>query len=34
LSAAHIRTAQENGLKIAFLSEAEKQALIAKVRAA
>ncbi|EPF17856.1 Adenine deaminase [Cedecea davisae] len=34
LSAAHIRTAQENGLKIAFLSEAEKQALTAKVRAA
>jgi adenosine deaminase len=34
LSAAHIRTAQENGLKIAFLSEAEKQALKAKVRAA
>jgi adenosine deaminase len=34
LSAAQIRTAQENGLKIAFLSEAEKQALLAKVRAA
>lgn len=34
LSAAQIRTAQENGLKIAFLSETEKQALIAKVRAA
>lgn len=34
LSAAQIRTAQENGLKIAFLSEAEKQALIAKVKAA
>ncbi|SUW64156.1 Adenine deaminase [Buttiauxella agrestis] len=34
LSAAQIRTAQENGLKIAFLSDAEKQALIAKVRAA
>ncbi|MEL4013479.1 adenosine deaminase [Dryocola clanedunensis] len=34
LSAAQIRTAQENGLKIAFLSEAEKQALINKVRAA
>lgn len=34
LSAAQIRTAQENGLKIAFLSEAEKQALRAKVRAA
>lgn len=34
LSAAHIRTAQENGLKIAFLSEAEKQALISKIRAA
>ncbi len=34
LSAAHIRTAQENGLKIAFLSNAEKQALLAKVRAA
>ncbi|MFP2513733.1 adenosine deaminase [Buttiauxella agrestis] len=34
LSAAQIRTAQENGLKIAFLSAAEKQALIAKVRAA
>lgn len=33
LSAAQIRTAQENGLKIAFLSDAEKQALIAKVRA-
>jgi len=34
LSAVQIRTAQENGLKIAFLSDAEKQALIAKVRAA
>lgn len=34
LSATQIRTAQENGLKIAFLSEAEKQALINKVRAA
>ncbi|WP_435926597.1 adenosine deaminase [Dryocola sp. BD613] len=34
LSPAQIRTAQENGLKIAFLSEAEKQALLAKVRAA
>ncbi|RJT27155.1 adenosine deaminase [Buttiauxella izardii] len=34
LSTAQIRTAQENGLKIAFLSDAEKQALIAKVRAA
>jgi adenosine deaminase len=34
LSAAQIRTAQENGLKIAFLSAAEKQALTAKVRAA
>lgn len=34
LSAAQIRTAQENGLKIAFLSEAEKLALLAKVRAA
>jgi adenosine deaminase len=34
LSAAQIRTAQENGLKIAFLSSAEKQALTAKVRAA
>lgn len=33
LNAAHMRTAQQNGLKIAFLSEAEKQALIAKVRA-
>ena len=34
LSAAQIRTAQENGLKIAFLSAQEKQALIDKVRAA
>lgn len=34
LSAAQIRTAQQNGLTIAFLSDAEKQALIAKVRAA
>lgn len=34
LSTAQIRTAQENGLKIAFLSDAEKQALIAKVHAA
>lgn len=34
LSAAHIRTAQQNGLKIAFLSDAEKQALAAKVRTA
>lgn len=34
LSAAQIRTAQENGLKIAFLTDAEKQALIAKVSAA
>ena len=31
LSAQQIRTAQENGLKIAFISEAEKQALRAKV---
>lgn len=34
LSAAHIRTAQENGLKIAFLSETEKRALLESVRAA
>ncbi|OAT32880.1 adenosine deaminase [Buttiauxella brennerae ATCC 51605] len=34
LSATQIRTAQQNGLTIAFLSDAEKQALIAKVRAA
>ncbi|QKJ87086.1 Adenosine deaminase [Paramixta manurensis] len=34
LSAAQIRTAQENGLKIAFLSEAEKQRIRAKVTAA
>lgn len=34
LSAAQIRTAQQNGLTIAFLSDAERQALIAKVRAA
>ncbi|ELY5881687.1 adenosine deaminase [Cronobacter sakazakii] len=34
LSAAQIRTAQENGLKIAFLTDAEKQALVAKVSAA
>ncbi len=33
LSAAHIRSAQENGLKIAFLSEAEKRALRESVRA-
>ncbi|WP_428946062.1 adenosine deaminase [Pantoea sp. FN060301] len=33
LSQAHIRTAQENGLKIAFLSEAEKAAIRAKVAA-
>lgn len=34
LSAAHIHTAQENGLKIAFLSETEKRALLESVRAA
>jgi adenosine deaminase len=34
LSAAHIRTAQENGLKIAFLSDAEKHALCESVRVA
>ncbi len=33
LSAAHIRTAQENALKIAFLSEEEKRALRESVRA-
>nr|WP_024967997.1 adenosine deaminase [Pantoea sp. IMH] len=33
LSQAQIRTAQENGLKIAFLSEAEKAAIRAKVAA-
>lgn len=33
LSQAQIRTAQENGLKIAFLSEAEKQAVRARVAA-
>ncbi|MEM6159404.1 adenosine deaminase [Erwinia sp. P6884] len=33
LSPAQIRTAQENGLKIAFLSEAEKAAIRAKVTA-
>lgn len=31
LTAAHLRTAQENGLKIAFLSEQEKAAIRAKV---
>jgi len=33
LSAQHIRTAQQNGLEIAFLTPAEKQAIIDKVRA-
>ncbi|MGO2367537.1 MAG: adenosine deaminase, partial [Serratia sp. (in: enterobacteria)] len=33
LTPAEIRTAQENGLKMAFLSEQEKQALRDKVRA-
>ncbi|WLS80928.1 adenosine deaminase [Erwinia pyri] len=33
LSAAQIRTAQENGLKIAFLTEAEKEAVRARVAA-
>lgn len=34
LNPAHIRTAQENGLRVAFLSEAEKQALQKRVQAA
>lgn len=33
LSRQHIRTAQQNGLEIAFLTAAEKQAIIDKVRA-